>query len=210
MTVIDHFAVAGSNLEELSAWFADLTGVTPTPGGAHPGAGTRNALVSLGPRTYIELIAPDPEQPDPAQPRPFTVDELDPGGHALVTYAVAPTDIDDAVARLATDAGVDLGQVRAMSRQRPDGVELAWRLTKSIYPDGGGAIPFLIDWGDTPHPAADAAAGCSIASISFRHPEPARIQAVLDVLDLDVPVAADTHAGIDLRLTTPKGDVDLV
>lgn len=207
MTVIDHFAVACPDLDEAIAWFADLTGVTPSAGGSHPGVGTRNALVSLGARTYIELIAPDPYQPEPPAPRPFSIDECD--TPTLTAFAVAPDDIDTAVARIRAEAGFDLGEVSAMSRRRPDGVDLHWRLTRHIAPAGGAVVPFLIDWGDSPHPAASAAAGCTMASAAVWTPDAANVATALAIVDLHIPVEEATEPAIQLGLETPQGSVTL-
>lgn len=71
-TLLDHIVIAGPSLEELVDWFRDLTGVTATPGGAHP-VGTVNALVALtvaGQRRphYLELVGPDPERASAERP----------------------------------------------------------------------------------------------------------------------------------------------
>src|SRR5690606_32799802 len=68
-TWIDHLVFAAPTLEAGRSAIAALTGVTPAFGGVHTGAGTHNALASLGAPTYLEVIARDPDQPD-APPSP--------------------------------------------------------------------------------------------------------------------------------------------
>ncbi|REK35066.1 MAG: VOC family protein [Actinobacteria bacterium] len=197
---IDHFVVAGPDLEALRVWWAESTGVVPTPGGAHPGFGTRNYLTGIDSSTYVELIGPDPDQPDPAAPRPFGIDDLT--GFSLVTFAVAVDDIDEAAARLRA-CEVDPGEVIAMSRQRPDGESLRWRV--AFPPEGGlgGVMPFLIEWGaGTPHPAESLELGVGVESLRLRHPEAAAIGCALREITGEDWEVEEGEPGMWLTLST--------
>ena len=206
MAVIDHLVYAVAELGPACDRIEASTGVRPALGGAHPGMGSHNALVSLG-SSYLEVIAPDPDQPQPAGPRPFGIDELD--LPALLTFAARPgpdETIDDLVVALRS-VGQDPGEPMAMSRRTPDGVELHWRLT---MPSGtaDGVIPFLIDWGDTPNPATTAPGGLSIEALTWSTSDESA-RSVLDALGLDgasVDPASGRHTA---RLRGAAGAITL-
>ncbi len=206
---IDHLVVAATDLGWLCDWWRELTGVDAAPGGAHPGWGTRNALVGLGSGTYLELIGPDPDQPDPERPRPFGIDGLAPQSASLVTFAVAVEDLEGAVA-LVREHGLDPGPITPMSRVRPDGVRLAWRLATPVLATHGGLQPFLIEWGDeTPHPSTALSAGVRLVGLTLAGPDAEPIGALLSDLELGIGVAPADRPMLSATLASPNGMIGL-
>lgn len=204
--VLDHLVYATPHLEDTVAWLADRLGVEPAPGGQHPGLGTRNYLLGLGDGAYLEIIGVDRSQPAPAQPRPFGIDELQ---HAeLATWAARVDDIDAAVAA-ARAVGHDPGDPIALERLDPSGNVLRWRLTlPDVHGPWAGVVPFLIDWGDTPHPSASAPSGVRLAGFRATHPGPKGVSAALASMGARVGVSVGPPELYAL-LAGPKGELQL-
>jgi hypothetical protein len=202
----DHLVYATPDLKLGIETIEKLLGVHATPGGQHPGAGTRNALVALGSTTYLEIIAPDPDQPAPHVPRRFGVDNLK--APRLAGWAAREGDLESLVPAAAKN-GVTLGDIGSGSRKRPDGVLLSWRFTSPATVLGDGLVPFFIDWGTSPHPAQTAAAGAKLVGLRGEHPDAERVRTLLGALGLDMPVKSAPAAALIATIECPKGRVEL-
>ena len=175
----DHLVVGIRSLDEGIDQFEKLTGVKPAVGGQHPGRGTENALVSLGPGAYLEILAPQRDAAlSFADAELYGLDRL-----TIVTWAVAVEDAFAAAAAL-NAAGFGTTPAKRGSRVTPAGDRLEW----TVFKLDGGAIsmaPFFIQWGDsTPHPSGTAPEGCVLERLVVREPEPDRLRALLDALDV--------------------------
>ncbi len=203
--MIDHLVYGARDLYKAVAELSERLGVHARPGGRHPGIGTHNALISLGPGTYLEVIAPDSSQPPPAR-LPFGLDVLT--EDRLITWAARVAGIEGRAAR-ARASCYDPGPVLAMSRKTPDGGQLRWRLTWRAEPAGDGLVPFLIDWGDTPQPSLGAPEGCTLIDLRGQHPRPDTVLALLRALEVDMEVGAGPRPALIATIQTPLGVVEL-
>ena len=206
MKRLDHLVYAVPDLDAAVADLEQRLGVRATPGGQHPGRGTRNALIALGPESYLEILAPDPAQPAPAGGRWFGVDPETPA--RLAGWAAKGVDLSR-VAASAASRGVPLGPVVAGSRQRPDGVTLKWTLTDPGVSAGVSLVPFFIDWTGSPHPAATAVRGPVLESLRAEHPRPELGREPLAALGIDLPVVQGPRPSLVASLRTVSGLVEL-
>lgn len=206
IATVDHLVYATPDLDAGIAAIERLLGIRATPGGAHPQWGTRNALVALGPASFLEIIGPDPGQPAPAGPRPFGIDSLD--MPALVTWAAATDDVDAFAAR-ARHAGVPIGPVVSGRRRRPDGGVLDWRLTDPVTVVADGIVPFAIAWGATPHPALTAAPGATLVGVRAEHPDAPAVERMLRLLGIDLAITPGPRARLVALIEGRRGRVEL-
>jgi glyoxalase-like protein len=192
---LDHLILGCNDLDRGIALIEERTGVRAAGGGVHPGRGTRNALLALGPRRYLEIIAPDPAQStltwfaalaDMTQPR-------------LVGWAARAADLDSLAARLRKARIAFRGPV-AGSRARPDGTTVRWR-TLMLADDEDALLPFFIEW-DSAHPSEDAPVGCVLTGLAIDTPNTDRVAALARVLGLELLIA---HASAPRLLATIAG-----
>ena len=209
-TALDHLIVGASSLADGVDYVAKVTGATPRRGGRHVAMGTHNALLRLGDRVYLEVLAIDPEGQKPARARWFDLDDTavqaELAEHPrLIAWVARTNDIDGAVAR----CPIALGAVHPFERGA-----YRWRIT---MPDDGkrpatGLLPALIQWDVAAHPAdALPQSGVSIAGIAGAHPDPATIRAALAALGLAeaLSLSRDRHTRLTATLMTPRGTVSL-
>ena len=200
---IDHFVWGTSDLETGCAEIEALFGVAPEPGGAHPGLGTCNALLSLGPGQYLEVMAPQNPPPESIGERLARLE--DPG---LVTWVVRQSGLLH-LARAVDDWTHNVQRSGPVKTERltPDGALLSWDLlflTRHTY---AGLLPFFIDWHETQHPSQSAPRGGALSAVSIDAPDAAQLNAIF--ADLDVEPIAQTAPLSELRaqIETPNGPV---
>lgn len=200
---VDHIIYATADVESTCEAFARSLGVRADPGGRHAAWGTRNALIALGDSTYIEIFGPDLAQSGERE-RPFGLDRNHPS--RLATWSAAAPDLR-ALGKKAKSRGVDLGEVQTRSRTRPDGVELIWEMTDPLQPRCDGIVPFFIDWGTSPHPAATSVRGGELLQLRAVHPHATEVREILLALDLNLPVEQGPAPELIATIRTLHGSI---
>jgi len=207
---LDHLIVAATTLADGIEFIAEVTGVVPQPGAKHVAMGTHNALLRLGDRVYLEIIAIDPDGEKPPRPRWFDLDDITLRSELterpqLISWVARSADIERAVAACV----IPLGTVTPMERG-----DYRWRIT---IPDDGkrpakGIVPTLIQWDVPMHPADRLPPSkVSIAQVAATHSNSAYVRSALATLGLadSVRVTYDRETRLAAMLQTPRGIVTL-
>ncbi len=205
---LDHILLGCADLEAGIAYVEQSTGVRAMIGGVHPGRGTKNAVLSLGPREYLEIIAPDPNHSRLSPENAKFVDHLKAfRTPAPFEWAAHVDDIEALAGRLQA-AGIKFEGPTEGSRNRPDGRKLHWK-TLGLRNDFGGLLPFFIEWGkDSVHPSVDSPKGCRLESFVVMSNEPTELTGVLSQVGLSVPVQKAEKPRLRVRIAGPNGAIE--
>jgi hypothetical protein len=195
---VDHVILGIANLDQGIEEFERLTGVRPVYGGKHP-TGTHNALVALGGRTYLEILAPQPGSFPPAEFSELPLlKELTPVGWALTFQDV--TRLQDGIAA----AGLRVTAPIEGSRKTPQGAALQWVMFD--LQQRVDAAPFFITWRPgSAHPSATSPGGCSVERWAVAGPENDVLDRLRSLIGPPVAIAIAPATALSLTLRCPKG-----
>lgn len=202
---IDHVILGIDDLQKGIEELERVTGVRAVFGGAHPGRGTQNALISLGGGHYLEILAPNPE--DRASLESFEelrkLNTLTPVGWAV------RTDDLTALQQSLRSQGVRTGEIRPGGRNLPDGSRLVWR-TLAFAPPSSPLLPFFIEWDrGGAHPSATSPGGCRLTGFALQDPAPATLREPLRAAGLQVEIRDGKESRIRISLACSRGMVEL-
>lgn len=199
MLRIDHLAVVAARLKDGVSVVERLLGVAMAGGGRHALMGTHNRLIGLG-ELYLEVIAIDPDAPDPGRPRWFDMDRFT-GQPRLANWVAGCDDIAAEVDLGPPGIGVPLALARG---------DFRWRM--AVPEDGrlpfDGGFPALIEWQGKAHPASVLPdAGLRLARLEIAHPEAPALRAALAgrLGDVRVVIEAGPIPALRATIATPGG-----
>src|SRR5262249_18998146 len=118
MRELDHLIFVAPSLATGVDLLEQRLGVRATVGGKHIGRGTENAVLGLGERRYLEVLAPDPDQPEVARRFLGVSERTSP---RLATWVARASDLAG-IGEAARDLGGELGETRGGARPRPLGL----------------------------------------------------------------------------------------
>jgi hypothetical protein len=208
---LDHlsYAAAPDGLASTARRLGELLGEAFSDGGIHPRFGTRNMVLPLSARTYIEVVEVLDHPASDKAPFGQAVRARSELGGGWLGWVVA---VDD-IALLETRLG---RQSVHGNRHRPDGIELKWHQigVKGLQADP--QLPFFVQW-DSPagqHPSVGASGNVHLDGLEIAG-DPNRVSEWLGTSvegpleDVKVEWAAPhgTPGLIAAQFTTPGGPV---
>src|ERR1700719_1615624 len=203
--LLDHFILGCDDLDRGIDFVDKHTGVRAAFGGVHPGRGTRNALLALGERKYLEIMAIDRAQNiTPQIPRLLELKEP-----RIVGWAVHPADVTQFAAHL-REAGVAFKDPQPGSRQRLDG-KVLHRNSLTLTDDRDGLLPFFIEWSaDSPHPSADAPKGCRLERFAAVNSRPDDLVKEVAILQIDLSISRGEKPALQATIAGPQGQLTAI
>ena len=159
---LDHISYASTHdqiIDVIQRLGATLSG-TFLDGGIHPRFGTRNFILPLKHKKYLEIVCPIEHPAADSSPFGKIVLKKANEGGGWLSWVVSTDEITKFEKKLNRNSIVG-------HRKRPDGGELKWKQIGVTDTYNDAQLPFFIEWESTDHPSLDGVATCSIIEIEI-------------------------------------------
>ncbi|CAJ1951792.1 unnamed protein product [Cylindrotheca closterium] len=204
--VLDHIVLASPNMAEALDKFEEMSGVRPVIMGPLEGLGVQTAHVGMDKGRYIEIIAPDDENPGPLGKE---LKALPAGRLIPYQYAIRATEISRLIEGYVYDVlGWDPDHI-CMAQTLPDGTPRQWDLLTMYGHNIGGAAPIYVKYPDpSEHPTRKLDPTITFKKFTVQADQDHRVHKLItDVSGIDIEYA-QTPA-LEFSFDTPKGGLAL-
>jgi hypothetical protein len=210
---LDHvsYAAERDGLRATAARLGTALGIAPQDGGIHPRFGTRNMVLPLASRQYVEVVEVLDHPASDKAPFGQAVRARSECGGGWLGWVVAVQDIRLIERRLGRPSVPG-------NRHRPDGVELRWRQIGVQGLMADPQLPFVICWETGPelHPSSGGPRSVAITRLQIAG-DPRRVREWIgpDHEVTPTSVAFDwvaphgTPGLLAVTFATPRGDVTI-
>lgn len=211
---VDHvvYAAEHDGARATAERLAKLIGGQAFDGGVHPRFGTRNVIVPLADKRYLEVVEVLDHPASDKAPFGQVVRARTEEGGGWLGWVIEVDDMqaqEERVGRRAVDG----------NRHRPDGVELRWQQlgVKGLQSDP--QLPFFVKWASgVPHPSEGGEdTGATLGSLMIAG-DPSRVRSWIGLAEgekvspsigLDFVAPHGTPGLMSVTFTTPDGDVTI-
>lgn len=200
---LDHIVYAVPDLEKAMADFEKMTGIAPVFGGYHTTQGTKNALVNLGNKAYLEFLAIDPQNTDIVAPRWMGIDLIQ---QPLITRWALKSDDLKKDSIIVKNYHQSMGKIKGGQRKTTNQQLLQWEMIMPLATPKVELIPFFCDWQNSEiHPTDSLPQQGAFKQLQLTHPTPDKFISTLKELSLDLAVFPKNNISIKATIETPKG-----
>lgn len=202
---IDHIVYAVPDLEEACDYLEGTLEVKPVFGGYHKTKGTKNALLNLGDRCYLEILAIDKANDSITESRWMGVDLITES--QITRWAINSNSLVDDQKKL-REYNVNMGEIFGGSRETPSGGLLQWEMILPLASPTIELAPFMVNWSPSSiHPSEALANECSLIDINFSQSKSESTEKLFTDLGIDSHIHHSTESKIVIQIKTPSGKI---
>lgn len=206
--IVDHLVYCVPNLEKGIDELSEKLGVRAVIGGKHIYQGTKNALIKIGAKCYLEILAVDEENLTITGERWMGIDLISEA--KLTRWSTNILNLNED-RKIVADYNSKLAQFKEGSRLTPDGQQLQWVMSTPLAEPEVEPVPFLLDWSKSAvHPTDALEDSCQLLDLIIGLP--AQASSVKDcLLKLAAPIKLIESAEpkISAIISSPKGIVEI-